>query len=145
MIPPHSGTSMDLRPGPVVEVEPPRPRAGPFLRAEHPLLAGGTCGVIRGVLLPVAILALVGPGPYSSSRGSATRWPLGHRRLHRPSPATIPVAAPNGTATSNARIGCLFGRSSLCRARAHRHPAGQRTEFASCQNSASLMPLAETE
>src|SRR5262252_5339730 len=43
----------------------------PLMRSEHPLLAGGAWGVIGGVLLLVAILALLGPGPSSSSRGSA--------------------------------------------------------------------------
>jgi len=72
----------------------------PLMRSEHPLLAGGAWGVIGGVLLLVAILALLGQSPSSSSRRSATLMaPRPSPVAPAPTPATIPVTAPKVTAT----------------------------------------------
>src|SRR5215813_8007177 len=72
----------------------------PFMRSEHSLLAGGAWGVIGGVLLLVAILALVGPGLSSSSPRSAPLMaPRPSPVSLAPTPATIPVTVPGVTAT----------------------------------------------
>ncbi len=72
----------------------------PLLRAEHPLLAGGAWGVIGGLVMLVAILALLGPGPSSSSRGSAREMaPRPSPVAPASAPATIPATAPRVTAT----------------------------------------------
>ena len=72
----------------------------PFMRSEHSLLAGGAWGVIGGVLLLVAILALVGPGSFSSSPRSATLMaPRPSPVSLAPTPATIPVTVPSVTTT----------------------------------------------
>ncbi len=71
----------------------------PFLRSENPLLAGAAWGAITGVLLLVAILVLVGPGPFSSSRHSTNIMaPRPSPVAAAPTPTTIPVAAPPVTA-----------------------------------------------
>lgn len=75
-------------------------RRVPFLRSEHPLLAGGAWGVIGGLLLLAAIIALVGPGPSSSSHGSATLMaPRPSPVAPASAPPTIPVTAPSANAT----------------------------------------------
>ncbi len=72
----------------------------PFMRSEHPLLAGGAWGVIGGVLLLVAILTLVGPSPSSSSPRSATLMaPRPSPVAVAPTPGTIPLTVPGVTAT----------------------------------------------
>ena len=72
----------------------------PLLRAEHPLLAGGAWGVIGGLVMLVAIVALLGPGPSSSSRGSAREMaPRPSPVAPASAPATIPATAPRVTAT----------------------------------------------
>lgn len=72
----------------------------PFMRSEHPLLAGGAWGVIGGLLLLVAILTLVGPGSSSSSPRSAMLIaPRPSPVALAPAPATIPVTVPSVTAT----------------------------------------------
>jgi len=72
----------------------------PLMRSGHPLLAGGAWGVIGGVLLLVAILALVGPGLSSSSPRSAPLMaPRPSPVSLAPTPATIPVTVPGVTAT----------------------------------------------
>jgi len=72
----------------------------PFMRSEHPLLAGGAWGVIGGVLLLVAILALLGPGSFSSSPRSTTLMaPRPSPVALAPAPATIPGRVPSVTAT----------------------------------------------
>jgi len=72
----------------------------PLLRSEHPLLAGGAWGVIGGLVLLVAAFALLGPGPSSSSRGSAREMaPRPSPVAPASAPATIPATAPRVTAT----------------------------------------------
>jgi hypothetical protein len=71
----------------------------PFLRSENPLLAGAAWGAMTGVLLLVAILVLVGPGPFSSNRHStALMAPRPTPVAPGPTPAAIPVTAPPVTA-----------------------------------------------